>query len=155
MKFRRFLVPLDFSECSRNALGYAINLARHLEGSVEALHVWHTPYFVQPDMVLSLPHRPPVSIRDWVESRALEEMESIIQRCPSSEVRVTLRLEEGEPEPEIVRRALQVADAIVMGTERRSGIQRTLLGSSTEKVVRTSAVPVLVVPYDPIGEQPH
>ncbi|MCB9654870.1 MAG: universal stress protein [Deltaproteobacteria bacterium] len=148
MKFRRFLVPLDFSECSRAALAYALKLAGRLDGSVEALHVWHTPYFVQPDMVLNLPSRPPVSIRDWVESKALEEIDRFVAPYRTEKAALTVRLEEGEIEHAIVQRAHRASDAIIMGTTRRHGIQRTLLGCVTEKVVRTSAVPVLVVPYD-------
>jgi nucleotide-binding universal stress UspA family protein len=57
-------------------------------------------------------------------------------------------LREGRPWEAILEAAREVrADLIVMGTHGRHGLVRTLLGSVTEKVVRTSPVPVLVVHY--------
>jgi len=59
-------------------------------------------------------------------------------------------LAEGVPHVEIVRLAGEIgADLVVMGTHGRTGLQHVLLGSVAERVVRSSPVPVLVVPPSP------
>jgi nucleotide-binding universal stress UspA family protein len=53
----------------------------------------------------------------------------------------------GVPHEEIIRQADNVgADVIVMGTHGRSGLDHVLFGSTTEKVIRKSTIPVLSVP---------
>jgi len=58
---------------------------------------------------------------------------------------VVTRIEEGDPHTKITKYADEETDMIVMGTRGRSGIEKYLLGSVTEKVVRTADVPVFTV----------
>jgi nucleotide-binding universal stress UspA family protein len=64
----------------------------------------------------------------------------------SHDVRATTRLVEGNPADAIVDHAREMnAAMVVMGTHGRSGFRRFLLGSTAERVVRMSTVPVLTV----------
>lgn len=81
------------------------------------------------------------SLRERGES-AVAEIEEVAR---ANGIEATTRIAEGDPHREILECAGEHADLIVMGTRGRSGIDRYLLGSTTEKVVRTADVPVFTV----------
>jgi len=72
----------------------------------------------------------------------IEEFEQLLR---DEDVDVVTRIEEGDPTRKITKYADEETDMIVMGTRGRSGIEKYLLGSVTEKVVRTADVPVFTV----------
>jgi nucleotide-binding universal stress UspA family protein len=80
--------------------------------------------------------------------RATQELEKIKVNLEESGVKkVTLKVVEGSPQPDIVAFAKdEHCDAIVMSTHGRSGLGRVLLGSVTDYVVRHARCPVFVVP---------
>jgi len=139
----RILCPIDFSEHSARALEYAAVLARWYGASIRVLHV-HT--FVPP---------PPSRLPGWARPRLtaeerehyLKEMRDLAAPAAGSGPPFEVSLVEGEPIEEILRAAAAgPADLIVLGTHGRSGFQRLMLGSLTEKVLRRAACPVLTVP---------
>jgi nucleotide-binding universal stress UspA family protein len=78
-----------------------------------------------------------------------EAVSETVETISGRGIEVTGERREGEPYTTILDYAGEVdADVIVMGTHGRSGIDRFLLGSVTEKVVRTSDVPVMTVRID-------
>jgi nucleotide-binding universal stress UspA family protein len=128
---RTILHPTDFSEHAENAFQLACSLARDQGARVLVLHVGEqTP---PPD------HR-----------QALEKQLRQIH-APDAKVRVEHRLEQGMPETEILRIAQQTGcDLIVMGTEGKMGIGRTVLpgrwvGSVAGAVLRAATCPVVMV----------
>jgi len=85
----------------------------------------------------------------------------MVERLVADDVTVTRATAEGSPSREIVEYANQHGcDLIVMGTHGRGGIDRLLLGSVAERVVRSAHVPVVTVPVEtamqdlPEDEQP-
>ena len=143
----RILCPVDFSECSRRALQYAAATARWYESRLTVLHVVRS---VPPvDMI------PPLSV-DSTQRLALSdvqpELTAVAKRFADDAVgrglQVDLVVEEAsDVHYEIVDRAATLhADLVVMGTHGRSGFARFMLGSVTEKVLRASHAPVMVVP---------
>ena len=90
---------------------------------------------------------------------AQESLEEAAARLTRSTAAVTPVLALGRPAQEIVRCAdQQGADLIVMSTHGRGALARMLVGSVADRVVRTAAVPVLVIqphsmeiPFDPVG----
>jgi nucleotide-binding universal stress UspA family protein len=77
-----------------------------------------------------------------------EEMAEDLNRlgAPDPKVRVEHRLEEGDPVAQILRVADETGcDLIVLGTHGRTGLNRLLMGSVAEKVVRWASCPVLTV----------
>ena len=143
----RILCPVDFSGFSRRALDYAVGLARWYEARVTALHVY-------PMGIPSAAMAPgsPVVIEPVVMSNADRELLQTQlrgfaegERAPG--VVVDIEVGEGTVWREIVQRALSLpADLLVLGTHGRSGFERLLLGSVTEKLLRASPCPVLTVP---------
>ena len=51
---KRILVPVDFSEGSRDALSYALRLAKHLGASVDVFHAWSAPAYVSPYLAVQI-----------------------------------------------------------------------------------------------------
>ena len=131
------LHPTDFSGPSAYALGLACALARDYGARLIALHVTHMPpIFAGEGMV------PPAS--DEIRAEAEEQLREL--PVPQDDVRVKRRLEEGDAAGEIIRVAAEVeASLIVMGTHGRTGLNRLLMGSVAEQVVRRSTCPVVTV----------
>lgn len=127
--FKRILCPIDFSETSRRALSYAMAFAQWYEAQLEVLHV------LQADGAAA----------DAAAGDRLAGMHTFIEEAGGAGLRVHADTESGRPHDVIVRRAAPM-DLLVMGTHGRSGFNRLLLGSVTEKVVRTVTCPVLTVP---------
>ena len=141
---KKILCPVDFSELSRHALEHALVLAGRYEARVTVLHVLTPPQplALAPGMPAGLPAMPlpqPHEVAEEVRRFAgLNDLPS-----PRAEVVVT----EGHPAREIVAQAERLpADLLVMGTHGRGGFERLFLGSVTEKVLRSTGVPVLTVP---------
>lgn len=136
------LVALDGSPQSKEALGFAIE-----EFSDATLHLLHVidPVESGYSSALSLPG----GGEEWyeVQKEESEELFAEARECTEAAgVAVETATELGRPANVIVESAEDEGiDAIVMGSHGRSGVQRILLGSVAETVVRRSPVPVTVV----------
>ncbi|HWI57163.1 MAG TPA: universal stress protein [Bacillota bacterium] len=137
-KLQRILVPVDFSDCAKKALQYAICFAKQFEAELTLLHV--------------VPSNPPLSEMGPVDIVSVEDLKRDLEALQASiknEVRsrAVLRVQRaGEPHLEIIRVAKELdIDLIILSTHGRTGLARMFLGSTTEKVVRYAACPVLVV----------
>jgi len=151
---KKILVPVDFSDCSRDALEVAITWAEHFGSSITVLHAWQTPHFVSPDLMVSLPNEPGTPFLDYMQTESRTALEEFLRRVPHPEsVPIEERLEIGEA-AEVIQQALEQGEhqLIVMGTHGRKGIERLLMGSVAERTVRTSPVPVLTVPRHAHGK---
>ncbi len=140
------LCPIDFSEFSRHALNHAAALSRWYSARLTVLHVIEIP-LVPLDALAgaSGTFTPPLNLdRDKVADEVREFARSAIG---TPDVSLDVVVTFGLPVLDIQQRAEQIhADVVVMGTHGRSGFQRFMLGSVTERLLRTLAVPVLVVP---------
>jgi nucleotide-binding universal stress UspA family protein len=139
---RRILCPIDFSEFSDHALSFAVALARAPRAEITALHVfaWMPPGEDLPEYVEA-----PV-LRPEDKRRLLGDLVRFTDRASAAGVRVDAVLREGRPAAEILEKARAwPADLIVIGTHGRSGYERMMLGSVTEKVLRKAPCPVLTV----------
>lgn len=146
-EYRRILCPVDASECSRLALVAALSLGRRFGSTVELLHVYHVPAYVQPSVLVwaAVGPRP---LWELAEEQAKTEVERFLASLSAEDrALVEVSLEVGDAATTIVERARQKhADLVVMGTHGRTGARRVVLGSVAERVVRLAPCPVLVVP---------
>lgn len=145
IEIRQILCPIDFSEFSRHALDHAVAIARRYDSTITVFNVCP----LVPAAVYA-PGTPilPVSVPTPGD---LDALLASMKRFVETEVgaHATLRFEigEGDPASEILYRATAIpSDLIVMGTHGRSGFERLVLGSVTEKVIQKAACPVLTVP---------
>jgi nucleotide-binding universal stress UspA family protein len=137
-KVRSILVPVDFSEASLDALPHALALARRSEAQVTLLYVME-PF--HEDMFLDS-----AQIQRVAKVAAHERLGRLADATKKSWPRTGRELRNGRPVPTITALAKRTnADLIVMGTHGRTGLQRGLIGSVAERVLREAPCPVLVV----------
>jgi len=141
--YDRLLLPTDGSAGIERVIEHADEIARRDDATLELLYVVHTS---------SLMTMPASTSVEGIRGLLNEEGELAIEaaeRICSPETTVEHTMLEGSPGREIVDYAAESdCDLIVMGTHGRGGIDRLLLGSVAEHVVRRSPVPVLTVHVD-------
>ena len=141
--FARILCPVDFSDLSAQGLRYAAKIARSCGGRITALYA---------DLFMPPPYFTESSMEELQRQlgKAREQAEAHLARfaaaATSSLEGVNIQIEEALPADAIHRAAeANGADLIVMGTHGRSGVNRLMLGSVAERVLRQTRVPVLAV----------
>jgi nucleotide-binding universal stress UspA family protein len=140
----RILCPIDFSEASQHALDHAVMIAGWYRARITALHVRHPAFLVEPPILFADLAQPPMDTLEEAESRIHQWLAPVRAAGIVCDV---LAVDGNSPAAHIVDVAGRVsADLIVLGTHGRSGFERLLLGSVTEKVVRTARCPVIAVP---------
>jgi nucleotide-binding universal stress UspA family protein len=142
-EIRRILCPVDLSEISRHALDHALAIANWYDARVTVFHVFSVPQLPMPPppgMAEDLPElRPPQPAAVADDVRRFAGL--------TAAARADVVVVEGRPVREILDQAERLpADLLVMGTHGRSGFETLFLGSVTEKVLRSTHVPVLTVP---------
>ena len=143
ISIRRVLCPVDFSDFSRNALDHAATIARWYEAHVTALHVLPSITAVLPPTGDGL--YPPLVFSDEDLLQFRTELDAFARQ--SGDRPMATAVVQGNVTGEILRVAHELpADLLVMGTHGRSGFDRLMLGSITEKLLRKAPCPVLTVP---------
>ena len=138
--YETILVPTDGSAGIERVIDHAAELAREHGASIHGLYVLDATSFSGLPMETSWD-----GIRDVLESQSKTALEQLERRV-GDDVPVETTTVDGTPSREIVRYAREnPVDCIVMGTHGRGGIDRLLLGSVAERVVRKSPVPVLTL----------
>jgi nucleotide-binding universal stress UspA family protein len=157
---KKILCPVDFSDCSGRAFEVALAMARWYSASVTALHVvamWPAVEIVPSLGALT----PPVTIKDADKDALHALLAKFVKKHQPGKVAVEKVLREAlDIHREILVQATEGrADLILMGTHGRSGFERFLLGSATEKVLRKAACPVMTIPpaggSEPVEAAPH
>lgn len=134
--FRRILVPLDFSIQAMAALRVAVDLAAEHRGHVHVLHAL-APSAVAPEVIWT----PRAKLRAGFQQRLERDVAGALGKKAS---RVECEVVIAEPIRAILA-AARKADLIVMTTLGQTGLAHFLVGSTTEKVVRLSPIPVLTI----------
>lgn len=142
LQLKKILVPIDFSDCSRKALQYAIPFARQFGASLVLLHVIQVSYAAGSEFgVVDVP----VLERDLRESSE-KELTVMAGEVVGHQVPAEALVRTGRPVQEIVEAAKQLeVDLIIIATHGRTGLKHVFLGSTTESVVRAAPCPVLTV----------
>jgi len=139
------LVPVDFSPCSVNALRIAIGMAAP-EGDVTLLHVIDQQFI---DDAVAAGLGSSEDIRNLLKEQADASFSSMLEGIDTGQVDIEKMTVVGLPFVEILKIARDLdLPMIVMGVRGRSTPpEEILFGSTAEKVLRGSRVPVLCVPY--------
>jgi universal stress protein A len=142
---QRILVPVDFSECAKHALEYALRLAAKLGASIEALHVWTLPATLPGDAGHTLRTAAGETLESLARAEANRQMADFLHEViKPPNVALTTAIAFGQ-EAEVITGIAKGFDLIVMGTNGRTGISLWVVGSIAEKVVRSAPCPVLTV----------
>lgn len=143
-EFKTILFATDFSECSKKAFDYARAICSASGARLEIIHTIGEPVDLRGFYV---PHVSFDVLSKEIEESAKKMMEEFCAENLSDSDNYGTQVISGIPHEEIIRQAEDVgADVIVMGTHGRSGLDHVLFGSTTEKVIRKSTIPVLSVP---------
>lgn len=141
---KKILLPVDFSDGSTEAAYYAVSLAQKLNASIDVLYV------------MDFPHQIGIRGATWVTPQMIRDAEEVARAQLSSftkelglDSRGTYHLEN-----KVTNVASAICDyvdknfidCIVIAKHSRSALNRMLMGSVTEKVVRMSTCPVFMVP---------
>lgn len=145
---QRILIPIDLSDASRTALEFGTRMADRLNAEVTVLHVyWEPPPYIGSEvMMLSMPNTSQ-SVSDYSRTKARSLMDGLIEKLPAPwSQRIIRRLEAGDAAGTIVALVEHEGyDLVIVSTHGRHGFSHFLMGSVTEKVVRTCPCPVLTV----------
>ncbi|MCD0468452.1 universal stress protein [Flavobacterium sp. JAS] len=142
---KRILVPTDFSEHAEDALKVAAKIAKKNDSEIIILHMLELPHQMN-DAVLGGTSIPETML---FMKKANEMLDEISSRPYLEGIQVTEIVKMDKP----IHGITQISkdneiDLIIMGSHGSSGIEELLIGSNTEKVVRNSNIPVLVIKKD-------
>ena len=139
MSFDRILVATDFGSSAEQALELALSLAEKFGSELTLVHTWEAPnYSYAAGLYL------PVDVVAPIERAAAARLEEAVTQLKLRFPAAKSLLRAGVAWEEVLGAATQIkADLIVMGTHGRRGLERALIGSVAEKVVRMARVPVL------------
>ena len=146
--YRKIMVPLDGSQLSEGIVPHARSFAEALKVPVELLHV------IDPEIITTFSDPEHGRYVDVVEAdmqqhgiRYLEQVaRKQLERRSSDAFAVTCSVVIGKPAEAIIDRAAAEPGALIaMATHGRSGVQRWLLGSVADKVLRAAANHLLLV----------
>jgi nucleotide-binding universal stress UspA family protein len=144
--FEKILYPTDFSDASKKALDYIKQLKGAGTKEVVVLHV------IDEREIEHIAHLPELNLstEELEKSKreyAKEEMKAIESELKNSGFEVKTRIDKGIPFRDILKAEEQEKDVsvVILGSHGKSCITEMLLGSVSEKVVRKSNKPVLVV----------
>lgn len=144
----RILIPTDFSESSRYALKYAVDLNAVFKARLFLLHVLQdftefSEYNLSPSIL------PQLYLE--FEENAAKRLEEMVTHMVPPETHCDTYILHGVPFYEIIQFSKrEKVDLIVIGTRGRTGIQHVLFGHTAEKVVKKSHCPVLSVKHPEI-----
>jgi nucleotide-binding universal stress UspA family protein len=139
------LVPIDFSPGSLQALDYILGLVEP-SGEVYLLHVIDSDFVEQ---LSAEGFGDPERARQQMSQRAEGRLQSIANECSSAGIEIESMVVIGKPFAEILRVAADLDFSLIaMGIRGRhqGGIEEILFGSTAEKVLRATRIPVLCVP---------
>lgn len=144
--FSTILVAVDFSDSSDNAFQLALSMAQKYSAHLIILHVINEPIDLRGFYV---PHISFEKLEEEIEEGAQKMMESFCRRHVGDFTDFETLIVPGMPYDQILVQAEgKGADLIVLGTHGRAGLDHVLFGSTAEKVVRKSKLPVLTARLD-------
>ncbi|MFQ6075693.1 MAG: universal stress protein [Candidatus Bathyarchaeia archaeon] len=139
--FDSILVPVDGSENSKRALGYAIDLARRYSAKLTIIHVvpLATAIVTGPEVLA-------VDVSRQLEESGKNILSSAIEVVKNAGLEACSRMVQGRPGNEIVEVAKEEGiDLIVIGRRGLGAVARFFLGSVTDHVVHNAPCPVMIV----------
>lgn len=143
INLKKILVPIDFSEHSKNALKYAVPFAKQFGAEILLLYVVE-PTIYPADFSFGQVGFPNMEAEMY--SRGSEELKKLAEKEIQDIVNWRIRVNTGKAFAEIVKVAAEEnADLIIIATHGHTGVEHIIFGSTAEKVVRKASCPVLSI----------
>jgi nucleotide-binding universal stress UspA family protein len=147
-RIERILCATDFSEPSARALRHAAGLRRRFDARLSVLHV--IPFVAAPGASIAYFPTLPLIATPELRQRADEQLRHFVAPLLAEGHPLALELREGDPAHAILESA-GATDLLVMGSHGRGILERLLVGSVAEHVLRRAACPVLTVSHEREG----
>ena len=154
-KVQRILVPVDFSEYSKNACRFALGLAEKLKAEIKLLHVYYNPIVNSMPMTDTYYYQVNLDeiIRD-IEIRAKSQMEKFYNEIKKyaeesklKNITIDYALVRGITHEEIIQKTEDYnPDVIMIGSRGKGEKPGDLIGGVTYKIIEKAKVPVLAIP---------
>ncbi len=138
---RNIVVPVDFSRHTEKLVDYALYMAGQLSATVHFIYasafyagdaMWGTPYVLE--------------FKDKLDAHAQQHMDTLVGDAKGRYQQCFGQVIDGEPVETIVDFAKEkMADLIIISTHGAKGLEKILLGSVTERVLKRAHCPVLVM----------
>lgn len=142
--FEHILIPTDGSDCAAAAIEHGIEIAKAFDATVHALSVVDVGAIAMSSDIV-----PAAETVNRLEKQGQKATDEIATRARNAGLSATTAVEEGFPAKDILGYANDNdVDLITMGTHGWRGIDRVLLGSTTERTIRRAEMPVLSVRPD-------
>lgn len=145
---RNALLALDFDEASRTAASKALSMGMFDHTEVVVMHAFDAPA----EKYMKRAMEPMREIAEYVRSEgrsASGELRNLLQDLDLPPTAQTVSSIKGSPAVTILEAAKRMeSDLIVLGTNRRKGFERALIGSVTADVIRDSHRDVLIIPVE-------
>jgi nucleotide-binding universal stress UspA family protein len=143
-RMKRILVPCDFSDPAAQAFKFAVEIALKSRGEIFLLNVVEVPVMHETVLMPTLYFEQ--SLMNEMKATADKKFQKMKDKWGSEGITVSTHVEFGVTITSI-RQFIEEKkiDLVVMGTHGASGAREFLIGSNTEKIVRTSLVPVMAI----------
>ena len=150
MLIKKILIGIDNSTSSEHAAKYGFSVAKSFKAKVGLVHIIEPTFVPSPGLdSMSGPMQGTITdaeIMDVQNDMSESLLEKTVRKYGKG-TQVTLFHDFGDTAEGIINCSKEFgADMIIVGTQSRTGIDRLLMGSVAEHVVRYSDIPVLVVP---------
>jgi universal stress protein A len=143
MDIRHILAPTDFSDYSKDAIRYALELAQTFGAKLSLLHAVELPPYPIEGFV---PSTMGADLLNDLERQASAELAQVLPHAQEAKIEVTRSVVIGSPFQKIIETAeAEHVDLIVMATHSRTGLSHLIIGSVAERAVRTAPCPVLTI----------
>ncbi|SEO68847.1 Nucleotide-binding universal stress protein, UspA family [Halorientalis persicus] len=135
------LIPTDGSDLASVAVEHGIAIAEQFDARVHAVSIVDVG-----DLAMRVEYTPPTEALERVRDQRTEATEAIADRAREAGLEVRTAVREGFPAEDLIEYADEEGiDLLAMGTHGRTGLNRFLLGSTTERIIRHADAPVLAV----------
>jgi universal stress protein A len=146
MTMKTLLVAHDFSAPAARALALAAELADKLGATLHVVHVHPDVYDGHGEPALGIPWPTPGQEERYLRFLDGELQGAVTAVAPALGERAKRHVLRGDPVLRLIALAKELpADLICVGSTGRSGVERVLLGSTSQSLIRKSPVPVLTV----------
>jgi len=144
MSFSRILFATDFSEASRAAFELSLDLAEAWDGELIAMHSVEAEEMAYGG---AIPLAGLAAEKDYLTGEARKKMADLSADAMRRRIKIETVLADGAAAGKVLETADRVdADVIVIGVEKKGMVERVMVGTTAERVVREARVPVLCVP---------
>jgi nucleotide-binding universal stress UspA family protein len=153
LEIKFILCPVDFSEFSVTAYHHALSLADHYQAQLVAQHI--VELWRHPSASFAASAGLYAEFRQALQESGMKQLQEFVKNHSHNGIQPELVVHEGIAPDSILSFAqAHKTDVIVMGTHGRRGYDRLMLGSVTDRVMRTAPCPVLAVskpPHDSVA----